>query len=255
MASWIERSASGPRHERWVRDVLATLSAHIDFNDQLSDRQISRLKHERVLIIQKLDALAKANAPYQAFLAGGFREVRARLRVANYLGDIVMEEAVGQVRGQRRAAEQAVPGILKRITRNESLSRVLRSGNARMVEFLKHAADSVGLLPPAFTFAPALEQRLDAAAERIRKLLVVLDNEVEAQRRPLRSAVQKAVLELRDELEKSMGRLRTDFTSVFIDSLFPELPKKTSKSKAVSVAVDGEDEDDDEDGEEEEAVA
>lgn len=235
-----------------MKDIVATLLAHIDFNDQLSDRQIARLKQERAIITQKLDVLSRANAPYQAFLAGGFRDVRAKLRVANYLGDVAMEEAVGQVRGRRRSAEQAVPGILKRITRNESLSRVLRSGNVRMVEFLKHAADSVGLLPAAFTFAPALEARLDAAAERIRLLLVVLDNEVEAQRRPLRSAVQKAILELRDELEKSMGRLRTDFTPTFIDSLFPEVPKKSAKSKAVTVTVEDEDLDDEDDGGEEE---
>lgn len=251
MAVWIERTASGPRYERWVKDIVATLLAHIDFNDQLSAQQVARLKQERAIVAQKLDALTRANAPYQAFLGGGFRDVRARLRVANYLGDVVMEEAVGQVRGQRRSAEQAVPGILKRITRSVALSDVLRSGNARMVEFLKHAADAVGLLPPAFVFAPALEARLDAAAERIRQLLVVLDNEVEAQRRPLRSAVQKAILELRDELEKSMGRLRTDFPTTFIDSLFPEVPKKSGKGKVVADV----DEEDDGGEEDEEAVA
>lgn len=241
-----------------MRDIVATLLAHIEFNDQLSDRQKARLRQERAIITQKLDALSRANTPYQAFLAGGFRDVRAKLRVANYLGDIAMEEAVGQVRGQRRSAEQAVPGILKRITRNVALSHVLRSGNVRMVEFLKHAADAVGLLPAAFTFAPALEARLDAAAERIRSLLVVLDNEVEAQRRPLRSAVQKAILELRDELEKSMGRLRTDFTSTFIDSLFPDLPKKSGKGKGVTVTIEEDDEEDDggeEEDIEDEAVA
>lgn len=256
MAQSIDRTASGPRHERWVKDIVATMQAHIEFNEQLSPRQVAQLKQERASLMVKLDQLSRTNVPYQLFLSTGFRDVRARLRVANYLGDVVMEETVGQLRGQRRSVEQAVPGILKRVTRNVALSQVLRSGNVRMVDFLKHAADAVGLLPAMFTFAPALEARLDGAAERIRLLLVVLDNEVEAQRRPLRSAVNKAILELRDELEKSMGRLRTDFTVAFIDSLYPELPKKSAKAGAGVVEEEAEEEEDS--GEEEddaEAVA
>ena len=62
---------------------------------------------------------------------------------------------------------------------------------------------------------------------------------LEEQRQPLRSAVQKAIYELREELDQMDGRLRSHFTADFIDSLYPEL---TRRGTAVA---DENDEDDD----------
>jgi hypothetical protein len=47
--------------------------------------------------------------------------------------------------------------------------------------------------------------------------------EIDPQRAPLRLAVERAIFALREHLEQSDGRLRTHFTSAFIDSLYPEL--------------------------------
>jgi hypothetical protein len=62
---------------------------------------------------------------------------------------------------------------------------------------------------------------------------------MEAQRQPLRSAVNKAVYALREELEQMDGRLRSHFTADFINSLYPELARRGT------VVADAEDEDDD----------
>jgi len=51
--------------------------------------------------------------------------------------------------------------------------------------------------------------------------------------------MNKAIFELREELDQMDGRLRSHFSQAFIDSLYPELARKRT------AVADDEDEDDD----------
>lgn len=242
MTERLRRTASGSRHVRWAREVLATIGAHLTHNDRISEEQRTLLVAEQTNVQTLISTLIAAVGDYSSFLETGFIQIRAELRVANYLVDEQMLVTQGTLLPYRSQVAKLIAGGISAIFSRLSMSRVLRAGNARAARLAHTAAAEVAKLSgvggmPDLT---GVSDRLDLVGDRVEQLLERLDEEIEPQRRPLKLAVERAVLELREGLEHMDARLRARFTSAFIESLYPELSKG-----ARAVANDANDEDDD----------
>ncbi len=242
MTGRLARTASGSRHLRWGQEVYATIDAHLEHNPRLTEAQRAALTSEREAGQRLLGNLTAAVTAYRGFLDTGFLPVRASLRVANFLADEEQRLADGTLRPVRSTVERVLPGGLARIFSNAKLSRVLRAGHERTAQYARGAAAAIATISgqAGLPDMSALSSALDGAAERIETLLKRLDAEVEPQRRPLKLAVERAVLELREGLEQMDARLRAHFTRAFIESLYPELSRG---SRAVAAEDDADDDD------------
>jgi hypothetical protein len=167
-------------------------------------------------------------------------QIRASKRVANYLCDEVWREADGAFRHNRQDLERAVPGFWDRFTSGMALSRVLRAGHEATVRIARKAAGALQALPAErFAAAQDVAAAFSAAADRLDALLRKEADDVEAQRIPLKAAVEGEVGRLREYMEQMDGRLRSHFSSAFIESLYPDLTKG-----ATAVADEADDDDD-----------
>lgn len=245
MTARLARTASGARHLRWGREVLATIDAHIEHNSRLTDEQRAALTSERDVGAPLIATLDGSVAAYRGWLASGSLPVRAALRVANFLADEEQRAAEGVLRPHRDALAAVLPGGLSRVLSDVALSRVLRAGHERTARYARNAAAAVasvsgtGGLPVLTEVASAL----DGAAERIESLLQTQDQEIEPQRRPLKLAVERGVLDLREGLELMDARLRPRFSPAFIESLYPDLSRG---ARAVAAEDDADDDDSEE---------
>jgi hypothetical protein len=64
MVAKLSKSASGARHLRWAREILATERAHLDHNDSLNANQKAALASESATLSGLVDALAARVVPY-----------------------------------------------------------------------------------------------------------------------------------------------------------------------------------------------
>ncbi len=234
----LTRSASGERHLRWAREILASGVAHQQHNYLLTAAQRDALSTESARIQACVTKLENAVGPYRDFVGHAHVEVRARQRVANFLCDEAQRKAEGSLRPYRTDIAKIIVGGYSTVLSKLPLSRVLRAGHVKTADLAENAAGLLRNLPDKIPGVPPLADALDKAADLLRDFIKQGDD-LEKQRMPLRLAVQKAVFELREELEQMDGRLRSHFTQEFIDSLYPELNRK-----ATAVA-DEQDEDDD----------
>jgi hypothetical protein len=234
----LSRSASGARHLRWAREILATQKAQLDVNKRLTADQKTALDAEIKRIEPRILALSAAVAPYREFVDNAHVAVRAKQRVANFLCDEAQRQADAELRPHRRDIAAIIPGGHTAILAKTPLSRVLRVGHEKTVEFADRAANMIRALPPRISGTTALADLLEGAADLLMGFLVESQG-IEALRAPLRAAVQKATYELREELDQMDGRLRSYFSADFIDSLYPELTRKGT------VVADEADEEDD----------
>lgn len=143
----LSRSSSGARHARWAREVLATAKAHHDTNYLLAPEQKSALSAEIGKVEPRVSALEAAVAPYRNFLDHAHVDVRAKQRVANYLCDEAQRAADGGLRPHRREIDSILPGGYATILAKLPLSRVLRVGHEKTVEFAEGAASRIRSLP------------------------------------------------------------------------------------------------------------
>lgn len=237
----LTRNASGQKHLRWLREIIATIKAHQQHDYLLTDAQRKALGAELKLLEPLAATLDKAVAPYREFVENAHVEVRARQRVGDYLCDEGQREADGRLRPRKRDIDALLAGRggFSAIFSKTSLSRVLGAGRAATVGFAETGAGLLRALPASTGPVGELADALDRAAEMLRKFNLESDA-LEARRLPLRMAVQKAVIEVREALDQMDGRLRTHFSQDFIASLYPEL---TRKGTAVADEPDEEDDD------------
>ena len=234
----LSRAASGARHHRWAIDILAAMGAHCEANYLLTPQQVDALVAERTRLEARIVVLRNAVVPYRQFVEQAHVQIRAKQRIANYVCDEAQRTADGGLRPHRREIEAIVPGGVGAIFSNMPLSRVLRMGHERTAQVAEVTASTIRTLPSKIPGTVVLADALDKAALLLRDFIKG-GEAVEAQRYPLRSAVHKAIYELREELDQMDGRLRSHFSAAFIDSLYPEL-----SNRAAAVA-DEADEDDD----------
>jgi hypothetical protein len=240
MVAKLSKSASGARHLRWAREILATERAHLDHTDSLNASQKAALASESATLSGLVDALAARVVPYRSFIEGAYVDLRARQRVADFLCDEAQREAEGRLRPRRKDIDGALPGGYASILSKTPLSRVLRAGREKTVEFARSAALKIKSLPASIAGTNELAGALDKAAALLDTFNKEETNVLDPQREPLKVEMQKAVFELRDGLEKMDGRLRTHFYQDFTDSLYPELSRK-----GTVVAGEGDEQDDD----------
>lgn len=234
----LARSASGSRHVRWGREIFATMTAHQAVNTTLSDDQKKALDAEIVRVGPRVEALAAAVVPYRNFVENAHVAIRAKQRVANFLCDEAQRHADGALRPYRSDINSVLPSGYSTIHAKNPLSRVLRVGHEKTADLAEHAAGVIRSLPAKIPGTGPLADKLDGAAALLRGFIKEGDD-LEKQRLPLKSAVNKAIFELREELDQMDGRLRSYFSAEFIDSLYPELSRKGT------AVADEQDEDDD----------
>lgn len=143
------------------------------------------------------------------------------------------------MRPYRAEIAKALDGGFARIFGNLPLSRVLRVGHEKTARLAMGAASALGTLPASIPGASALAARLEKVGTQLKGLVDEQVSVIEPKRRPLKIEVEKAVMALREGLEKMDARLRAHFPEAFIESLYPELTKKGT------ALADDDDEDDD----------
>lgn len=242
MATKLSKDASGLRHVRWAREIVATARAHQQNNYLLTPAQKTALDAEIAIVQPLLDELVARVEPYRAFIEHAYVDIRAKQRVADFLCDEAQREADGRLRPRRKDIDEALKGSggFSAILSKSPLSRVLRAGREKTVQFARTAATLIASLPASIPATAELSGALTKAADMLHGFHKEQDEQIDPQRVPLRAAVVKAVYELREGLEKMDGRLRTHFSQDFIDSLYPELSRKGT---AVAAEDDGEDDD------------
>ncbi|WP_441288086.1 hypothetical protein ACSRUE_39630 [Sorangium sp. KYC3313] len=99
-AQRLSRGASGLRHLRWAREVLATLEAHVEHNTALSGADHEALQGEASALAAAVQALSGAVKRYRDFLERTRVRYRGRVRVAEYL---VRESNAGEAGGTAHA--------------------------------------------------------------------------------------------------------------------------------------------------------
>ncbi|MRG90796.1 hypothetical protein [Polyangium spumosum] len=234
----LSRAASGSRHHRWSSEIHRTMVAHLEVNTGLTGDQKNALADEATILKPRVEALEAAVFPYRAFVERAHLDIRARQRVANFLCDDAQRTADGAMRPHRKEIDAILPGGFGAILAKTPLSRVLRAGHEKTVEHAERAASALRSLPAKIPGTGPLADALDQAANLLRTFNKAAD-QLEEQRHPLKSAVNKAIFDLRETLDQIDGRLRTHFSQAFIDSLYPEL------NRAGTAVADEDDEDDD----------
>jgi hypothetical protein len=78
-------SASGLRHLRWTREILATLEAHFEHDARLSPDERDRVLSEIIELRAQITALSAAVKTYRDFMERDRTRLRGMLRVGQYL--------------------------------------------------------------------------------------------------------------------------------------------------------------------------
>lgn len=235
----LARGASGQKHLRWAKQILANMKAHTEHNYLLQPNQKTALAAEVNVLAGLVNTLATPVADYRAFLEAAYTEVRARQSVADFLCDEAQREAKGQLTPRRSTVSSIIPGGVDAIFSNTPFSRVLNAGKKKTIAFATSAASKIRLLT-ALPNTSALADALDKAAAALQDSVTEQETKIDPKRLPLRNAVESHVLKLREGLEQIDGRLRSHFTQEFIDSLYPELARNNA-----ALADEADEEDDD----------
>ena len=232
------RSASGQKHLRWSKQILANMKAHTEHNYLLQPNQKEAIQAETMILDALTRALSVHVSGYREFLETAYTNMRANQTIADFLCDEAQRDAKGQLSPRKSTIASAIPGGIDSIFSNTQLSRVLNAGKKKTIAFAVTAASKIRQLTMLPNTAP-LADALDKAATVLQGFVTQQETIIDPKRGPLRSAVEAAVFQLREGLEQIDGRLRTHFTQEFINSLYPEL-----SSNSHSLA-DEDDEDDD----------
>jgi hypothetical protein len=132
----LAESASGLRHLRWAREVLATLEVHHEHDPRLTQEQRDQVLQESIELRALVTALSAAVKPYRDFLERERTRFRGMLRVGAYLVSSAQnaeEEAEGEaIRG---GFEEAFAVMEKR--EREPRKRAVREAIAELREGLE----------------------------------------------------------------------------------------------------------------------
>lgn len=154
----LSRGASGLRHLRWAREIVASLDAHVHQNYLLTPAEIEAIANEATLLRQLLQGMHEAVKPYRDFLETAHVAQRGRARVGAYLHRSATFEGVAkaaalveQFKNERAKVEQPRRRILKAAL--EKAIGGLREGLAEMEArlLLQFPPDFVDSLYPELT--------------------------------------------------------------------------------------------------------
>ena len=224
-------SASGLRHLRWSREILASLEAHYEHNPLLSTPDRDLILEEAVKLRAQVVALSAAVKPYRDFLERRRTQSRGMLRVGVHLC------VTARARAEKALLIHGAEGLLApdRTRRShghdagpEDLAQTTREAAAAMRSIAKPLPD----------LARHADDLADAAAilEGFRE---AFDNLESRERAPLQSALAAAKQALAEGLLGLDLRVEKRLGKAFVDSLYPAL------TRGASIVADAGDDDDD----------
>ncbi|KYF65320.1 hypothetical protein [Sorangium cellulosum] len=133
----LSRGASGLRHLRWAREVLATLEAHVEHNPSLADAYREALRGEAGALAASVQALSGAVKPYRDFLERTRVRYRGRVRVAEHL---VREADADGAGGAAEAARERLGEALTALAgMEETQRRPLKEAVSAEIDRLREA--------------------------------------------------------------------------------------------------------------------
>lgn len=151
----LSAEASGLRHLRWAREVLASLEAHAAHNPRLSAAEREAVRAEADALREAVDALSGAVKPYRDFLEQTRVLHRGRARVGAFLcADAAGGDESARALSAAFEAERAEMEASARRPLREALAAAkgrLQAGLAGMEERLEarvSAAFVESLYPP-----------------------------------------------------------------------------------------------------------
>jgi hypothetical protein len=154
----LSRGASGLRHLRWAREIVATLDAHVHHNYLLTPTEIEAIANEATLLKQLLQGMHEAVKPYRDFLETAHVAQRGKARVGFYLhrGATPEERGTAAALRNRFDRERATVEQPRRRLLKAALERAiggLREGLAQMEArlLLQFPPDFVDSLYPELT--------------------------------------------------------------------------------------------------------
>src|SRR5580692_4998007 len=127
-------SASGLRHLRWAREILATLEAHYEHDGRLRQEDRDRVLAEIVELRAQVTALSAAVKTYRDFLERERTRFRGMLRVGRYL------EETANGAGEQAEAEAVREGFEEAFTSVETRERAPRKHAVRAAIVMLRAA-------------------------------------------------------------------------------------------------------------------
>ena len=227
----LSRSASGLRHLRWGREILATLDAHYEHNAGLTQGQRELVLDEAIKLRGLVTLLSNAVKPYRDFL----ERRRVVFRGMQRVGSFLCEDA--RARAEKALLPLGAEGAL-------SPDRTRRSqghpeGAEAVVVRTREAAEAVRSMGRAVaSLVPHADELGDAAA--VLEGFNEASSNLEARERlPLASALDGAIDALRLGLEGMNQRLVDGIGPGFVRSLYPALARE-----GTIVADDGDRNDD-----------
>ena len=113
-------TASGLRHLRWAREILATLEAHYEHNGDLSQANRDLCLQEAVELRARITQLSEAVKTYRDFLERERTRFRGMLRVGRYL------ETSAQSGADRTEAQAIAAGFEEVFAAMEARDRLPR---------------------------------------------------------------------------------------------------------------------------------
>ena len=116
----LAESASGLRHLRWAREVLATLDVHYEHNGRLTEEERDAVLAEAIELRAQVTALSAAVKAYRDFLERDRTRFRGMLRVGVYL------ERSASGAGERAEAEEIREGFAEAFASMETRERAPR---------------------------------------------------------------------------------------------------------------------------------
>jgi hypothetical protein len=121
----LAEDASGLRHLRWAREILATLEVHYEHDPRLRRADRDLVLAEIVTLRAQVDALSAKVKPYRDFLERERTRFRGMLRVGRYLVATARDD------GERAEAEAIHEGFAEAFAAMEARERAPRKAALR----------------------------------------------------------------------------------------------------------------------------
>lgn len=165
MKERLSASASGLRHLRWAREILATLEVHYEHDGRLAPAERDLVLAEAMELRALVNALSASVKPYRDFLERERTRFRGMLRVGRYL-----EEAATSA-DERAEAEAVRAGFEEAFAAMEAAERMprklaLRESIAELRAGLEAMDARLGAKLPA-AFVESLYPALAAGGTRV----------------------------------------------------------------------------------------
>lgn len=216
----LSRSASGLRHLRWAREILATLEAHYEHNPRLTQPEREAVLDEAIKLRAVVTALSAAVKPYRDFLERRRVQFRGMQRVGRFLCE------GARVRAEKSLLPLGAEGLLS--SDRTKKSRSLAEGPQGTAELTREAAVAMRSIGKSVPELAPISDELNEAAAILEGFNEAFANIEVRERLPLKTALESSIESLRQALTLLDGRLSELLAPAFVESLYPNLTRDGS---------------------------